>query len=126
MLNSIQIAGRMVKDPEYRVTQSQKPVTTFTLAVERDFARQGERREADFIDCIIFGNGADFVSQYFKKGNMAIVSGRLQSRDWTDRDNNKRRSWEVIASSVYFGEAKPKEQKTRFTEMPDDPELPFI
>lgn len=138
MLNIITICGRLTKDPELRYTQSQKPVASFTLAVERDYAAAGEKREADFIDVVAWNNTADFVSKWFAKGSMAIVVGRLQSRDWTDREGGKRRSWEVIADRVYFGEAKAKETKTetplaagtvgRFTEIPDDgpdPELPF-
>lgn len=131
-LNTITIMGRMVKDPELRYTQSQKPVTSFTLAVERDYAAAGEKREADFIDCVAWNNTADFVSKWFTKGSMAIVAGRLQSRDWTDKEGGKRRSWEIIADRVYFGEAKAKEKtetdqtQSRFQELNgNDGELPF-
>lgn len=130
MLNNIIIAGRMVRAPELRYTQSQKPVTSFTLVVERDYAA-GEKRDADFIDCVAWNNTAEFVSKWFAKGSMVIVVGRLQSRDWTDKDGRKRRAWEVIADRVYFGEAKAKDaapaaDPSRFEEMNDsDGSLPF-
>lgn len=109
MLNEIVVMGRMTRDPDLRYTQSQKPVVSFTLACERDYAPAGEKRETDFIDCVAWGGTAEFVSKWFRKGSMAVVSGRLQSRDWTDRDNNKRRSWEILADRVYFGETRARE-----------------
>ena len=126
MLNTIIICGRMVRDPEYRMTQSQKGVANFTLAVERDFSAQGEKRESDFIDCVAWGRSAEFVKQYFSNGNIAIVCGRLQSREWTDKDGNKRRTWEIIADRVYFGESKKNTaQQSAFQEENDDGTLPF-
>ena len=107
MLNHIVIMGRLVRDPELRYTQTQTPVTSFRVAVDRDFApKDGGERQADFIDCVAWRQTAEFVSKYFQKGSMAIVSGRLQMRDWTDRDGNKRTSAEVVADNVYFGESK--------------------
>ena len=110
MLNHIVLMGRLTRDPELRYTQSQIPVASFTLAVDRDFGgRDGAERQTDFIDIVAWRSTAEFVSKYFTKGSMAAVSGRLQIRDWTDRDGNKRRSAEVVADNVYFGESKRRE-----------------
>lgn len=109
MLNHITIMGRLVRDPELRRTQSGKAVTSFTLAVDRDFKNQDGQREVDFIDCVAWGQTAEFVCQYLGKGRMAVVAGRLQLRDWTDKDGNKRRNAEVIAGSVYFADSKPSD-----------------
>lgn len=111
MLNHITIMGRLTRDPELRYTQSQTPVASFTLAVDRDFAnRDSGERQTDFIDCVAWRQTGEFVSKYFTKGSMAVVSGRLQIRDWTDRDGNKRRSAEVVADNVYFGESKRRDE----------------
>ena len=110
MLNHIVLMGRLTRDPELRYTQSQIPVATFSLAVDRDFGgRDGAERQTDFIDIVAWRSTAEFVSKYVTKGSMAAVSGRLQIRDWTDRDGNKRRSSEVVADNVYFGESKRRE-----------------
>ena len=107
MLNHITIMGRLTRDPELRMTQSQTQVASFTLAVDRDFGgRDGAEKQADFIDCVAWRQTAEFVGKYFTKGRMAVVSGRLQSRKWEDRDGNKRTSWEVVADNVYFGDAR--------------------
>lgn len=107
MLNHIDLMGRLTRDPELRYTQSQTPVASFTLAVDRDFADKNTgERQTDFIDCVAWRSTAEFVSKYFQKGSMAVVSGRLQLRDWTDRDNNKRRSAEIVVDNVYFGSSK--------------------
>ena len=107
MLNHITIMGRMARDPELRRTGSGIAVANFTLAVDRDFApKDGGEKETDWIDCVAWRGTAEFVNNYFSKGKMAIVSGRLVIRNWTDKDGNKRRSAEVEAESVYFGEAK--------------------
>ena len=107
MLNHIVIMGRLTRDPELRRTGSGIAVASFTLAVDRDFApKDGGERETDFIDCVAWRQAGEFVSKYFAKGRMAVVSGRLQIRNWTDKDGNKRRSAEVIAESVYFGDSK--------------------
>lgn len=106
MLNRIVLMGRLTKDPEKRMTQTGTAVTSFTLACDRDVKDKDGKRQADFIDCVAWRNTADFVADYFSKGRMAVVSGRLQIRDWTDKDNNKRRSAEVVADNVYFGDSK--------------------
>ena len=107
MLNHITIMGRLTRDPELRRTGSGIAVASFTVAVDRDFGgRDGGERETDFIDCVAWRNTGEFVSKYFTKGSMAVVSGRLQIRSWTDKDGNKRRAAEVVADNVYFGESK--------------------
>ena len=107
MLNQIVLMGRLVRDPEMRYTQSQTPVCSFRIAVDRDFAgRDGGERQTDFIDIVAWRQSAEFVTKYFTKGSMIIVSGRLQMRDWTDRDGNKRTSAEVQAERVWFGETR--------------------
>lgn len=107
MLNHIVIMGRLTRDPELRRTGSGVAVASFTLAVDRDFApRDGGERETDFIDCVAWRQTGEFVSKYFTKGRMAVVSGRLQIRGWTDKDGNKRRSAEIVADNVYFGDSR--------------------
>jgi single-strand DNA-binding protein len=107
MLNHIVIMGRLTRDPEVRYTQSQLPVVSFTVAVDRDYSgRDGGERQTDFIDCVAWRQTAEFVNKYFKKGSMAVVSGRLQIRDWTDREGGKRRSAEIVVDNIYFGESK--------------------
>lgn len=106
MLNKIILMGRLTRDPELRRTQSGTAVTSFSIAVDRDFKSQGGEKETDFIDIVAWRNTAEFVSKYFTKGRMAVVEGRLQIRDWTDRDGGKRRSAEVIAENVYFADSK--------------------
>ena len=106
MLNKIILMGRLTRDPELRRTQSGTAVTSFSLAVDRDFKSQSGEKETDFIDIVAWRNTAEFVNKYFSKGRMAVVEGRLQIRDWTDRDGGKRRSAEVIADNVYFGDSK--------------------
>ncbi len=106
MLNRIIIMGRLTRDPELRRTGSGTPVTSFSLAVDRDFKSQSGEKETDFIDVVAWRSTAEFVSKYFTKGRMAVVEGRLQIRDWTDRDGGKRRSAEVVADNVYFGDSK--------------------
>ena len=140
MLNRVNIMGRLTRDPELRRTQTGTPVTSFTIACDRDFG--GDDKVTDFVDCVAWRATAEFVQRYFTKGRMAIVSGRLQMRDWTDKDGNKRRNAEVLAESVYFGDSK-REQSSQdnyteytgsytapvttsdFVEMDDDGELPF-
>ena len=107
MLNHITIMGRLTRDPELRRTGSGIAVASFTLAVDRDFApKDGGERECDFIDCVAWRQTGEFVSKYFTKGRMAVVSGRLQIRGWTDKEGNKRRTAEVVADNVYFGDSK--------------------
>ncbi len=107
MLNHITIMGRLTRDPELRRTGTGVAVTSFTLAVDRDFGKtESGDRETDFIDCVAWRQTGEFVSKYFAKGSMAVVSGRLQIRSWTDKEGNKRRTAEVVADNVYFGESK--------------------
>lgn len=133
MLNKIILMGRLTRDPELRRTQSGTAVASFTLAVDRDYKPQDGERETDFIDIVAWRGTGEFVSKYFTKGRMAVVEGRLQVRDWTDKDGNKRRSTEVIADNVYFGDSKrsesgtPAEPSGELQELPDEEkgELPF-
>ena len=137
MLNRIVLMGRLVRDPELRRTQAGKAVASFRVACDRDYAPQGGERETDFIDVVAWGNTGEFVSKYFSKGRMAVISGRLQMRNWTDKDGNKRISAEVVADSVYFGDSKPsgggsasgKPTMANADDFPeltdDDGELPF-
>lgn len=106
MLNKIIIQGRLCKDPELRHTQSGTAVASFTLAVDRDFKNQNGEKEADFVNCVAWKGTAETLARYFSKGRMAIVEGRLQSRKYTDKDGNNRTAYEVVASSVYFGDSK--------------------
>ena len=135
MLNKIVIMGRLTRDPELRRTQSGTPVTSFSLAVDRDFKSQSGDKETDFIDVVAWRNTAEFAAKYFTKGRMAIASGRLQIRDWRDNNGNKRRSAEVVADSIYFGDTKPQDAQpavhavnvdaSDFDEIEDDPDIPF-
>lgn len=106
MLNKIFIMGRLTRDPELRRTNSGTAVTSFTLAVDRDFKNADGTKETDFVDCVVWRQTAEFVSKYFEKGRMAVVEGRLQIRDWQDKNGNKRRNAEVIADNVYFGDSR--------------------
>lgn len=107
MLNHLTIMGRVTRDPELRRTGSGIAVAGFTVAVDRDFSgKDGGEKETDFIDCVAWRQTGEFVSKYFTKGSMIVVSGRLQMRSWTDKDGNKRRSAEVVAENVYFGDSK--------------------
>lgn len=135
MLNTITIMGRMTRDPELKTTPSGASVTSFTLAVERDFKNKETGEKAtDFIDCVAFRGTAEFVTRFFTKGRMAVASGRLQLRDYTDKDGNKRRAAEVVAENVYFGDSNngnrgaengDNYQTGGWTEVPDGEGLPF-
>ena len=136
MLNHIVIMGRLTRDPELRRTGSGTAVTSFSLAVDRDFKSQSGEKETDFIDIVAWRNTAEFVSKYFTKGRMAVVEGRLQLRDWKDKDGNNRRSAEVVAEHVYFGDSRQRAESDTasappasgdFREIPEDEkgELPF-
>ena len=110
MLNHITIMGRLTRDPELRRTGSGIAVASFTVAVDRDFAdKSSGEKETDFIDCVAWRQTGEFVSKYFTKGRMAVVSGRLQIRSWTDKEGNKRRTAEIVADNVYFGDSKREE-----------------
>lgn len=150
MLNKIFIMGRLTRDPELRRTQNGTAVTSFTLAVDRDFKNADGTKDTDFIDVVAWRNTAEFVSKYFSKGRIIVVSGSLQSRKWQDRNGQNRIFWEVIADNVYFGDSKrdsagdmggsyaapaytapdggysaPVGGPTGFTEIEDDGDLPF-
>ena len=141
MLNHITIMGRLTRDPEMRTTQSGVSVASFTLAVDRDFGgRDGGEKQTAFIDCTAWQHTAEFVSKYFSKGRMAVVSGRLQIDNYTDNDGNKRKFAKVIADNIYFGDSKKdgasggqSDEAASFTPAPsdfvpvnvDDGELPF-
>lgn len=154
MLNHIVIMGRLTREPELRTTQSGVKVATFTVAVDRDYSgRDGGEKQTDFIDCVAWRQGGEFVATYFHKGSMIVVSGRLESRKWQDRDGNNRTNWEINCDHTYFGEARRQDgngsygsqtnnsyggytapprasaphQPPTFTELPDedDGELPF-
>ena len=106
MLNRIVLMGRLTRDPELRRTQSGTAVVSFSVACDRDYAAQGAERETDFIDIVAWRGTAEFVEKYFSKGRMIVVGGRLQIRNWQDKEGNKRRSAEVVADNVYFGDSK--------------------
>ena len=131
MLNKIIIMGRLTRDPELRHTNSGIAVASFALAVDRDFKADDGTRETDFIDIVAWRNTAEFVSKYFAKGRMAVVSGRLQIRSWTDKDGGKRRSAEVVADNIYFGDSKKADgvaelPEPAFTDLDEaDGDLPF-
>lgn len=138
MLNEITIMGRLTRDPEMRTTQSGTTVTSFTVACDRDYQKGGSEEKTDYIDCVAWKHTGEFVSKYWKKGQLIVVSGRLQSRKWEDRDGAKRTSWEVNANNVYFGgdNKKADAENTAFTapktvsaadfmELDDSSELPF-
>lgn len=131
MLNKVIVMGRLVRNPELRRTNSGTAVASFTIACNRDFKSDGGERESDFIECVAWRNTAEFVSKYFTKGRMSVVSGRLQTRNWTDKEGNKRKATEIVAESVYFGDSKREELQSyavpqeSFAELPDDGEIPF-
>ena len=111
MLNKIMLMGRLTRDPELRHTQSGVAVASFTLAVDRDFKdRSTGEKSTDFIDVVALNATADFVNKYFRKGQMMLVTGRLQTRKWEGRDGDKHTAYEVVADRVYFGEAKRDER----------------
>lgn len=134
-LNKVILMGRITKDIELRKTMGGTPVTTFTVAVDRDYTPKGEEKQTDFIEVVAWRNTAEFISRFFGKGRMIIVEGSLQSRKWTDKNGNNRVSWEVQASNVYFGDSKrdtcntydERETTTppQFAEVEEDGTLPF-
>lgn len=123
MLNHIVLMGRLTRDVEIRTTQSGVSVASFTLACDRDFGGRDGEKETDFIDCVTWRSTADFAAKYFSKGRMAVVSGRLQIRPWTDKEGNKRYSTEVAVENMYFGDSKPDGKKNAGadgSEIPED------
>lgn len=138
MLNHITAAGRLTKDPELRRTQNGVAVASFTIACDRDIKDACGNKQTDFIDCVAWRNTAEFVDKYFTRGRMVIVSGRLQMREWTDKNGNKRRNAEILAENVYFADSKRAVENTENNETKeaaqtvdfdqveiDDDELPF-
>ena len=139
MLNVAIIMGRLTRDPELRRTNSGKPVASFTVAVDRDYAPEGQEKETDFIDCVAWGKTAEFICKYFSKGQMMNLAGRIQTRTWEDKEGHKRKSTEVVIEEVYFCESKSQNsQKANnpeigdpmaplgFAALPgDDSDLPF-
>ena len=138
MLNHITAAGRLTKDPELRRTQNGVAVASFTIACDRDIKDASGNKQTDFIDCVAWRNTAEFVDKYLTRGRMVIVSGRLQMREWTDKNSNKRRNAEILAENVYFGDSKRAAENTEKDEAKeaaqtvdfdqveiDDDDLPF-
>lgn len=135
MLNKCVFMGRMTRDPELRSTGSGKSVTSFTIACERDMKDKDGSRTTDFIDCVAWGPTAEFAAKYFGKGRMAIIDGRIQVRDWTDKNGNKRKNAEIQVSNIYFADSKKDEytapqypqQNNAFQEIEDEEpgNLPF-
>ena len=128
MLNQINIMGRLTKDPELRRTGSGTAVASFTIACDRDFSnKESGEKETDFIDCVAWRSTAEFLEKYFSKGRMIVVSGRLQKRNYTDKDGNKRYATEVVADSVYFGDSKKEDTQSApqyggYTQPPQQPQ----
>ena len=134
MLNKVALMGRLTKDPEMRYTQAQTAVTSFSLAVERDAKSRDGDKEVDYINCVAWRSSAEFVEKYFHKGSMAVVAGRLQIRNWQDKDGNNRQSAEVVVDNIYFGDSKRSDDSntppltgSTFKELEDDSheDLPF-
>lgn len=109
MLNSVQIMGRITRDPETRYTPSEVPVTSFSIACDRDFNGRDGEKQTDFFDVVAWRGVGEFIARNFKKGSMIALSGRLQTREWTDRDGNKRKTTEIVVENAYFGEAKRRD-----------------
>ena len=130
-MNHIDLMGRLTRDPEFRTTAAGTPVALFTLAVDRRYAsKDGGERTADFIDCVAWRQTGEFISKYFRKGQMLAISGSLQIREWTDKDGNKRRTAEVNCESAYFTESRRSKEETGkqaedFPVLDTDEELPF-
>ena len=127
MLNEVILMGRLTRDPDVRMTQNGTTAANFTLACERDYAPQGQDRETDFFDIVAFRNTADFVGQYFAKGQLVAVKGRLQQRDWTDKQGNQRRTTEILADRCYFAEKRQDRDASDagFQQMSDSTPVPF-
>ena len=127
MLNEVILMGRLTRDPDVRMTQNGTTAANFALACERDYAPQGQDRETDFFDIVAFGKTADFAGQYFAKGQLVAVKGRLQQRDWTDKQGNKRRTTEILADRCYFAEKRQDRDASSggFQQMPDSTPVPL-
>lgn len=137
MLNRVELMGRMVRDPEVRYTQDNTPVCSFTIAVDRDFSKdESGQKKVDFVDCVSFSKTAEYIGKSFVKGRMVVVAGRLQIRDWEDKNGNKRRNAEIMVENIYFADSKKSEPvplgetrpvNVQFEELGEDEsgELPF-
>ena len=127
MLNEVILMGRLTRDPDVRMTQNGTTAANFSLACERDYAPQGQDRETDFFDVVAFRNTAEFVGRYFAKGQLVAVKGRLQQRDWTDKQGNKRRTTGILADRCYFAEKRQDRDVSSggFQQMSDSTPLPF-
>ena len=132
MLNCAQIMGRLTADPELKLTENQVSVCSFTVAVEEDYVKSGEQRKCNFIDCVAWKNKADFVAKYFHKGSMIAVDGEIKTRNWEDKNGNKRKTTEIQADNVHFCGDKEKksadvvkDEIPEIYEIPDDESLPF-
>ena len=127
MLKEVILMGRLTREPDVSMTQNGTTAANFSLACERDYAPQGQDRETDFFDIVAFRNTADFVGQYFAKGQLVAVKGRLQQRDWTDKQGNKRRTTEILADRCYFSEKRQGRDSSSggFQQMPDSTPVPF-
>ena len=133
MLNHITLMGRLVRDPELRRTGSGVAVASFTIAVDRDYVPEGKERKADFISCVAWRQTGEFISKYFSKGRMIVVDGRLEMRDWTDKEGKKRTTAEVNVDNAYFGDSKrsdggaPEADTSGNWQLVEDPDaqLPF-
>ena len=136
MLNQLSIMGRFTAPPELKYTNNNTAVLSFTLAVDRDYSGKDKEKQTDFIDCVAWRQTAEFVSKYFTKGSLAVVTGKLYSRKWTDKDGNKRTAWEAQVDNIYFADSKKPtseasepvtgyEYGAEFPEFDDDSELPY-
>lgn len=129
MLNKVILMGRFTRDPELRSTPQGISTCSFSIAVDRNFVREGEERKADFINCVAWRQTAEFISKYFKKGNLIAVEGSIQTRSWDDTDGKKHYATEVVVSQAYFAESKNVQSgapEEKFTEaFGDDDDLPF-
>ena len=125
MLNVAVLTGRLVADPELKHTPNDIPVTSFTIAVNRKFAKTGEERQTDFIDIVAWRSTAEFVSKYFKKGQLISIEGSIQTRTYQDKDGNKRKAFEVVANNVYFTESKKSADSTVSEEKPSEKNVDF-
>ena len=138
-LNVVALMGRLTRDPEMRKTPHGVSVATFTVAVDRSFVKQGEDRQADFIDIVCWRNTAEFVCKYFQKGSMIALNGSIQTRTYQDKNGNNRKAFEIVADNVHFAGAKTPAEKVQtgsehdldmshgddFEVISDDEDLPF-
>lgn len=131
MINNVCLMGRVVATPELKSTQTGTSVTSFTLAVERNYTKQGEQRQADFIDCVAWRNTAEFITKYFSKGSMIAVTGSIQTRTYDDKNGNKRKAVEIIVEQASFCGSKSESktdiniQNSDYEEVGSDDDLPF-